>query len=175
MNGAYWLRHVGLIAVLPVVSGILGYALVLGPLVNPSPSEEQAWEPPQAGGLTSYVEADYRALRSWKGWGSSPAAQGARAETEGSSRWRLVGIVSSPTPVAIISLPGDSAIRHIARGELLPDGRRLMEVMADRILVEDGTCAQQIALYTSRQAGSAKAPSGAECSPAATLESNEEQ
>lgn len=136
---------------LPVLLGIAAAAGLLAGLLWPPTAhdgsvttEAQAWFLPSAVQISRFEIADLPAVGklpwAWRDAGQT-AAEAAKVP------WQLRGIVTAPTPSAIVQTTTEPAPLRIGIGETLPDGSRITQIDDNQITFERDGCRSTLTLY----------------------------
>lgn len=155
-----------LVGALAVLGMLLGYGSFPGSSRAPGPVDEEAWTLGAPRALRSYDEGDYQSVRSWAAWGGASdyaLTQGAEAAKP---QWRLVALVSEPSPRAIVRIEGQNSYQRLAVDETLPDGGRIIAVAPDHVVAVYDGCHRIFALYAMVKPGDAASKL---CTPIAGL------
>lgn len=139
----------------PVAGAALG-GLVLGAVIGlslpiqasaPDPAELAAWTDYGSADLVRVDEATFSAAREAALFGRQLNAEGS-AEAPGTVAWRLVGIITSPAPIALVLAEGGATPVEARVGEALPDGGRILEITPRAARFERAGCEYERALYS---------------------------
>ena len=149
MRALDWLRA------RPLAAAVLGGVLV-GTVIGlampiqasaPDPAELAAWTDYASADLVRVDEATFAAARKAGLFGrdlNAPGAQGGAGEV----RWRLVGIIVDPAPIALVLADGGKTPVEARAGEALPDGGRILEITPRAVRFERAGCEFERALYS---------------------------
>lgn len=171
----------------PLGLGLAGCALLglaFGWFGNPLPRADNLnsaaahWKLPSQNQLSRYDERTFQAVRTSNAWPASEnlaARRFVRGRLQQPS-WSLVGVVLTPTPVALIldrseagtagsnSPPGrpgprnEGTVSRLAVGASLPDGSRLEKITHDSIVVSSQGCTTRVDLFHGNPRESAESP-----------------
>lgn len=102
------------------------------------------WVLPQEAGLAWYSSEDYQRTRQDIRWLGENAGGAASAEA---GTWRLMGILTTPEPAALIMRQGDKKVARVEVGGALPDGSTVRAIQRDSITAEADGCRTTYRLY----------------------------
>lgn len=121
--------------------GLVGGLAWPPPPIPRSQLQEPEWTLPSTEQVKRYSAEAYEstvAIR-WNG-------ESTQSDTGANNQWVFSGTLSTPAPVALITLPNDPP-RHVRVEEPLPDGSKLVSVNDDKITTRAGTCERVYQLH----------------------------
>lgn len=123
---------------------VAGLAWPPPPIPRSQLARADDWVLPSPAALDRASQEAMQAARTGLRWVGDP--DGGEGSLE-SGPWKLMGLVEGPEPTALVS--HGAAMLRLAKGDILPDGRRVEDVQRDRITVDDGSCRETYRLYRS--------------------------
>ena len=130
------------------VGGIAG--LLMGALVPPPDAGdwtpgESAWALPAPSSLQRADEATFAKVRAAPFWGAASTLNGSGVQRR--PGWRLIGIITDPVPLALVTADGQQDAVHVPVGGDLPDGGTVVRITFRGLSFERDGCTYARELY----------------------------